>query len=358
MTLDDVVGSEEPAPPQATLDRRRSIIGGVIAVVFLVIVFARVIPQVGDYQAAFAALADLGAGDLAVLLAALLVYLAVYGLPYLVAAPGISFLQSEVVNNSRFAIGNGIPGGGALGLAVGYAQLTFYRATPTAATAAIGATGVWASFVTLTLPITGVAALAMSGRDVDRFMLPALIGVAILITVIVLFTLVLRSERNAMRIGAFADRVVGAVARRLRPSLQVNLSGSVLHLRHDIVGLVSRRWLAITGANFAVGFGQFLILAVALNVVSTTGGFNMIAVYGCWAVSQLGILLPVTPGGLGTVDAVLIALLTSVGVSSGDATAAALLWRATYYFPQIFLGVGCIFFWRWQAGRARNSKAS
>ena len=30
---------------------------------------------------------------------------------------------------------DGIPGGGALGLAVGYAQLTFYGATPTAATA-------------------------------------------------------------------------------------------------------------------------------------------------------------------------------------------------------------------------------
>lgn len=295
------------------------------------------------------------AADIAALAAALLTYLALYGLPYLVATPGINFLQSEIVNNSRFTIGNGIPGGGALGLAVGYAQLTFYRATPTAATAAIGATGVWASFVTLSLPITGVAAFAIAGEDVSAFLVPALVGLAILMALVIAFALVLRSERNAMRIGAFADRAVGAVVRRFRPQTEVHLSESVLHLRHDIVGLVTRRWLAITAANFSVSLGQFLILAVALSLVSTSSEFALLAAYGCWAISQLGILIPATPGGLGTVDAALIALLTTIGVSDGDATAAALLWRATYYFPQILLGLVCIFVWRVQVRRERRT---
>lgn len=342
---------DEAHPPDQSFDRRRSIIGGVIAVAFLVIVFARVIPQVGDYQGAWQALSALSAADLAALLGALLIYLGIYGLPYFVAVPGLSFTHSEVVNLSRFAIGNGIPGGGALGLAVGYAQLTFYRATPTAATAAIGATGVWASFVTLTLPITGVAALALSGADVSAYLIPALIGLAVLAALVVLFALVLRSERNAERIGALADRVAGRIVRRFRPSVQVDVSASVLHLRHDIVGLVNRRWLAITAANFGVSLGQFLILAVAMRLVSTDD-YSVLVVYGAWAVSQLGILIPITPGGLGTVDAALIALLSANGISQADATAAALLWRATYYFPQVALGVASIFYWRWQVSRA------
>jgi uncharacterized protein (TIRG00374 family) len=347
--------SEEPSAPSASFNRRRSVIGGVIAVAFLIIVFARVIPQVGDYQGAIDALGQLSATDIATLAAALLTYLAFYGLPYLVATPGINFVQSEIVNNSRFTIGNGIPGGGALGLAVGYAQLTFYRATPTAATAAIGATGVWASFVTLALPITGVAALAIAGEDVSAFLVPALVGLAILVALVIAFALILRSERNAVRIGAFADRVVGAVVRRFRPQTEVHLSESVLHLRHDIVGLVSRRWLAITAATFSVSLGQFLILFVALSLVSTSSEFALLAAYGCWAISQLGILIPATPGGLGTVDAALIALLTTIGVSDGDATAAALLWRATYYFPQILLGLVCIFIWRVQVRREQRT---
>lgn len=344
----------QPDAPKGAIDRRRSIIGGLIALVFLVVVFARIIPQVGDYSGAFALIADLRFVDLLTLLGALLVYLAVYGTPYLAAAPGISFNDSEVVNNSRFAIGNGIPGGGAFSVAVGYAQLTFYRQTPTAATAAIGASGVWAAFVTLTLPITGVAALALAGRDVSRYLVAALVGLAILVVVIVLFALILRSERNAERIGAFADRIIGGLLHRIRPHSTVTVSGSVLHLRHDIVGLVSKRWLWITLSNVAVSLGQFLILATAVRLVSVSD-HHLLAVYGAWAISQLGIMIPVTPGGLGTVDAALIALLVATGMSQADATAAALLWRATYYFPQIVIGVCCIFFWRWQASRARHA---
>jgi uncharacterized protein (TIRG00374 family) len=102
-----------------------------------------------------------------------------------------------------------------------------------------------------------------------------------------------------------------------------------------------------------VALGQFLILATAVSLVSDTN-YSMLAVYGSWAVSQLGIMIPVTPGGLGTVDAALIALLVANGMSQADATAAALLWRVTYYFPQIILGVLCIFYWRWQARRAKR----
>ena len=42
------------------------------------------------------------------------------------------------------------------------------------------------------------------------------------------------------------------------------LTAQVLKLRHDIVGLVTRRWAAITGAQLAVSFSQFGILLVAM----------------------------------------------------------------------------------------------
>lgn len=354
--VDGTAVQADREPPKATINRTRSIVGGIIAIAFLAIVFTRVIPQIGDYQGAFEAIADLTFINLLTLVAALIVYLLIYGLPYLVAAPSINFRESEIVNNSRFAIGNGIPGGGALGLAVQYAQLTLYRASPTEATAAIGATGVWATFITLTLPVTGVAAFLMSGGEIGRFLLPALAALGVLITAVILFALILRSEQNAHRIGAFADRIVAAILGRFKPGMRVNITGQVLQLRRDIVDLVSRRWLAITAANFGVSFGQFMILAVALHAVAKSPeNINYLAVYGSWAVSQLGILLPITPGGLGTVDAALIALMTAqAGVSDADATAAALVWRATYYFPQILIGIICIFIWRWQAERARK----
>ena len=74
--------------------------------------------------------------------------------------------------------------------------------------------------------------------------------------------------------------------------------------------------------------------------------------FGAWGVAQIGIMIPLTPGGLGTVDAFMISLLTAMGVSSGDATAADLVWRAASFVPQIIIGVLALVSWSRTAARA------
>jgi uncharacterized protein (TIRG00374 family) len=64
-------------------------------------------------------------------------------------------------------------------------------------------------------------------------------------------------------------------------------------------------------------------------------------------------MVPITPGGLGTTDAVLKALLQLYGASSEVAVAADLVWRGVYYIPQVLLGVIC--FLLWQVVLARRS---
>ena len=54
----------------------------------------------------------------------------------------------------------------------------------------------------------------------------------------------------------------------------------------------------------------------------------------------------------GTVDAAMIALLVSFGASSGDATAADLVWRASSFIPQIVIGVIALLLWYRKAGQA------
>ena len=48
-------------------------------------------------------------------------------------------------------------------------------------------------------------------------------------------------------------------------------------------------------------------------------------------------MIPLTPGGLGTVDAALTALLVAFGLDQNDALAATLVWRACSWVPQVFL---------------------
>ena len=339
------------------LDRKKTIIGGIVAIVFLAIVFTRVIPQVGNYAEAADYIKAMSAASIAVLVGITLVYLWIYGWPFVAAAPGLKYKDGFIVNQSAFAISNGVPAGGAVGLGLQYAQLTSYKVSPTAATAAIGATGVWSVFITLFLPVTGIAALAASGDDAGKYVKGAVIGFAALVVVVGLFALILRSETNAIRIGGFLDKVVNGVLGKFKKG-PVDVTAAIVRLRRDIVGLVAKRWLVITIAQIAVSWGQFAILYAALAGIS--GGNSpipLLAAYGCFAISQLGIMIPITPGGLGTVDAALIALLTSVGVDNGAATAADLVWRASSYIPQMAIGLVSIFYWRWDTARQKKQEA-
>lgn len=358
-TLSDEEARAHLGVSSGGLDRRKTIIGAVVAVVFLVIVFVRVIPQVGSYAEAAEYVQQMTTAALVSLVAVLVIYLFVYGFPFVASTPGLRYRHGFVVNQSAFAVSNGVPAGGAFGLALQYAQLTSYRTTPTAATASIGATGVWSVFVTLFLPVTGVLALALSGDDVGGYLLGAILGLVGLIVIVGLFALILRSERNAERIGGFADRVLNGVIHRFRKGTSVDVSGQVLKLRHDIVGLVQRRWHVITLSQIAVSWMQFAILYTAIVGLSKgQTGAPFLVIYGCWAIAQLGIMVPITPGGLGTVDAALIALLTTFGIDNGVATAADLVWRASSYIPQMVIGLVCIFYWRWEVRRRVSQEAA
>ena len=71
-----------------------------------------------------------------------------------------------------------------------------------------------------------------------------------------------------------------------------------------------------------------------------------------FATSQIMLMVPITPGGLGTVDALMISLLQSTGASAGAATAADLVWRAASYVPQIIVGIIALVLWFRKANRA------
>lgn len=343
----------------AGIDRKKSIIGGIVAVVFLAIVFTRVIPQIGDYAQAAEYIQAMTTAAIVGLVAVVLWYLFVYGWPFVAATPGLRYKSGFIVNQSAFAVSNGIPAGGAFGLGLQYAQLTSYKASPTKATAAIGATGVWSVFVTLGLPVTGILALSADGEDSSNYSNAAFIGVAVLVAVVGLFALILRSENNALRIGGWADAVTNWAIHLFRKDTTVDVTGQVVKLRHDIVGLVRRRWHVITLTQIAVSWSQFAILYAAyVGVSGNTETEPMLLIYGCWAISQLGIMIPITPGGLGTVDAVMIGLMTSFGIDSGIATAADLVWRAASYIPQIIIGLICIFYWRWDIKRQEKRDAA
>ena len=342
----------EAAGPQPALDKKKTAIMAAVGLVALVLIFVKVIPQIGSYDEAFKAIEAMNGFDIAIIVVAVLIYNTVYGFPFMAAVPGLAYPRSFQLNQGAFAISNGVPAGGAFGLGVQYAMLASYEVPPTVATAAIGATGVWSVFVTLGLPVFGLMAIAASGAmDVGQYIYIGALGLGALVTMIVVFALIMRSEPLAIRIGGWANALARPVFKLLKKDAP-DLVPAVVKFRTDTVALVTARWHVITVSQVAVSLCQFAIFYAALRGVE--GGQTptpFLVAFGAWAVAQIGIMIPITPGGLGTVDAFMISLLTAMGVSGGDATAATLVWRASSFVPQIIIGVLALVTWSRTAAR-------
>jgi uncharacterized protein (TIRG00374 family) len=109
--------------------------------------------------------------------------------------------------------------------------------------------------------------------------------------------------------------------------------------------------------SFLQQFCQYLILAVAyFGITGADGGINPAELFAAFALARLASFIPITPGGLGTVDAAMVAIMVEMGADRADALAATLLWRAASFIPQVVIGIITFLIWRKQA-HSRNREA-
>src|SRR5690242_20324354 len=113
----------DPTKPAPTLDKKKSLILGAIGLAVIILIFVRVILQIGSYEDALTALEDTTIGAIVAIGLAAVGYLPLYGLPFVAATPGLSYWRGQQLNQGAFAISNGVPAGGAFGLGVQYAML-------------------------------------------------------------------------------------------------------------------------------------------------------------------------------------------------------------------------------------------
>jgi hypothetical protein len=121
---------------------------------------------------------------------------------------------------------------------------------------------------------------------------------------------------------------------------------------HTLRMVHSRGWPLTwtTLANQFVGFVLLLIIVRAIGIGS--GQVTLLAIFTSFAVARLAGAIPVTPGGLGTLDATFVSLMTSFGAGSSRALAADLVWRLMMYFLPILPGIGTYLIWIRTQGRS------
>ncbi|MCW2954663.1 MAG: hypothetical protein JWQ48_3833 [Conexibacter sp.] len=228
------------------------------------------------------------------------------------------------------ALGRVVPGGAAAAGALQYRMLV-----QAGMEAASVATGLTAGSVLLVAALTGLPVLAVpaviGGLQVPaRLIEAALLGVLLFLGLVALGAVLLSSERVVLGIG----EATTSVMRRLRPRHPppADLPARLLAERELVREALGDRWPLAVAAAAGRWLFDFLTLLAALEAVGANPRISLTLLAYCAA--QLLALIPLTPGGLGIVEAGLTGTLALTGVPGAAAAVATLAYRlASYWLP-------------------------
>jgi putative heme transporter len=234
------------------------------------------------------------------------------------------------------ALGRVVPGGAAASAALQYRMLVqagLHRATV--------ATGLTAGSLLLLAALASMPLLALpalvAGRAIPTGLLEA--GGLALVIFAFLFSVgavLMVSERAVRWVGRAATTVLRLVRRR-RPA-PVELPDRLVAERNLVRSTLGRRWPEALAAAEGRWLLDFLTLLAALEAVDARPRVSLAVLAYCAA--QLLAQVPITPGGLGVVEAGMTGTLALAGVPAGAAAVATLAYRlASYWLP---LPVGAV----------------
>jgi uncharacterized protein (TIRG00374 family) len=315
----------------------------------------RVLPAFADYGEAWTLIRRMSVAGLAALTATITANVLLFGWPLRTCLPALSYSAAFVVRQTSFMLSNTVPAGGAFALAVQYAALADVGIATASATAAITLTALWNLLIMLALPALAAAVLLVSHGPRPEWLLAAGVGLAGVVALAALLVSVLRDERTAGRIGERVEQAAARVLRVLRSTRTPRVGERLVAVRAATVHVLRTRPLALTISSLSLHVMQFAILLVAVRALrgSATTAVSAAEVLAAVAFARLATFVPLTPNGLGTVDAGLAGLLVAFGAAGDEALAAVLVWRVATTLPQVVIGTATFLYWRHRLSPAR-----
>jgi putative heme transporter len=278
---------------------------------------------------------------LALLALVAIVNVLIYPLPYQITTPKLGYRKAFVIRQAAFAIANTLPAGGSIGVPIIYVFMRSFRISAVASTATISITSVFNVTMTLVMPMISFVLLAISGVRPERLVLPAQVASVLLILLISSFIMVLRSELFGNKIEDLFAWFMNLIKSKKRISFT--------KFRNSTYEILKKKWPKVLSASFAIQIAMFSTLPIVLFAFEQEISFFEIFV--AFAFARLVTLVPLTPGGIGTTDGLMLALLIGFGATLPAASASILIWRTIYYLPQVILGLISVIYWQLKINR-------
>jgi uncharacterized membrane protein YbhN (UPF0104 family) len=244
-----------------------------------------------------------------------------------IAAPELSWFAAATTQLTANAVSRAVPGGAAVGAGVTFRMWSLAGVDTGRAAGALAATSIISSATLFALPVVALV-VAVLGAPIPRNLTIVALGAGLVAVALFGFgTVVLASGRAAWWAASGAARVLAVVTRHRGPTAK-----DLMHRRTDLVLALGPRWRSALLASVANWGFDHLALVAALVFLDAEPRFSVVLL--AYAAAAVLAMIPITPGGLGFVEAGLASLLVVAGVSGADALLATLAYRiVSFWLP-------------------------
>jgi uncharacterized protein (TIRG00374 family) len=259
------------------------------------------------------------------------------------------FFHSYLAGN---AVSELVPGGAATSAALQYEMLVHEGIPPGRAASGLTAGSVIIFGTLLVLNMLTLPLVVLGVSVPTSLLAAAWISAVLLLGIVLIGAVALRGDRFLTNVGRDAQWIVNKVRRRSPPV--EDLPKRLLAQRTAVAMAVGRHWWQALLAAAGKWVFDYLTLVFALAAVGSRPNVALVLV-AYSAASLLG-QIPLTPGGLGVVEAGLTGALALIGVNAGSAVLATLAYRLFNYWLQLPAGAVAWVLHR-RALRAKSSDA-
>jgi uncharacterized protein (TIRG00374 family) len=246
-----------------------------------------------------------------------------------------------------------VPGGAAAGGALQFRMLTRSGYEAARVGTALTAASLISTTTVLALPLFVLPTILLGAPVPSGLAQAAWLGVGAFCLFVGLGAFLLTSDRALCALGRWLERALNLIRRRAHASAIEDLPGRLRRQRDEIRRTLGEDWwkaLLAAAGNWGLDYCALLAALTAVGA-RPLPSLVLLAYVASIALS----FIPITPGGLGFVEAGLTATLALAGVSAADAVLATLAYRlVSYWLP---IAAGPVAYWL-QARRRRAPQAA
>jgi uncharacterized membrane protein YbhN (UPF0104 family) len=248
------------------------------------------------------------------------------------------------------AVGRVVPGGGATAAAVQYRMLVRAGVRPGAVAAGLGVANVLVFAALTALPVLAVPAWLGGAPIAGGLRKAAVAGLLLFVALCAAGAAALVFDRPLELVGRAVEAVRGRFSARHHDAPRGVLARRLLAERDRVLRVLGSGWHIAVPAAAVRWLFDYGTLVAALAAVGSHPKASLVLL--AFFTAQLLGQIPLTPGGLGFVEAGLTATLALAGVTAAAAVAATFAYRLFSYWLPLPAGAAAALVHRRRYGRA------